>query len=223
MVLETIFPAVAALKNRKNSTKQALMPEILLVSALPAEQIRLSKEIFHTATLISGIGKVAATYALTRALQVTRPDLVLNVGSAGTLHFNPGDVLVCRNFVDRNLLGLELNDTPSRIENTVAETYCLPPSIISGREDYAFRAVCATGDSFVTTEAEACGDVVDMEAFAQAYVCKKFGVDFLSVKCVTDVVGKNSLRIWEERLADAQQTLEQFFEKYAHILAKNHI
>lgn len=198
------------------------MPEVLLITALPAEQIRLPQHLFRTSTLISGVGKVPSTYTLARVLQVTQPSLVLNVGSAGAVRFSPGDVLVCRDFVDRNLLGLEIEGVIAQIESTLPDLYSLPPSIISGQEDRELCPVCATGDSFVTTEEEACGDVVDMEAFAQAYVCRKAGVDFLSVKCVTDVVGQNSVGLWEERLADAQRTLEEYFEKYGHIIAANY-
>ena len=88
-------------------------------------------------------------------------------------------------------------------------------------EDRELCPVCATGDSFVTTEDQACGDVVDMEAFALAYVCQQADVDFLSVKCVTDVVGRNSVGLWEERIADARRTLQAFFERYGEVLASN--
>ena len=138
------------------------------------------------------------------------------------MRFAPGDVLVCRDFVDRNLLGLDIKGVSAYIESTVPDLYELPPSIISGQEDGELCPVCATGDSFVTSEADACGDVVDMEAFALAYVCRQYGVDFLSVKCVTDVVGQNSVGLWEERLAEARGTLHDYFERYGHILAANY-
>ena len=84
------------------------MPEILLVTALHEEQIRLPEGLFHTSTLVTGMGKVPCTYSLARVLQVARPRLVLNVGTVGTVRYSPGDVLVCRDFVDRNLLGIQL-------------------------------------------------------------------------------------------------------------------
>lgn len=199
------------------------MPEILLVTALHEEQIRLPEGLFHTSTLVTGMGKVPCTYSLARVLQVARPRLVLNVGTVGTVRYSPGDVLVCRDFVDRNLLGIQLPGVADHIESTVPDRYTLPPSVISGVEDRELCPVCATGDSFVTTEDQACGDVVDMEAFALAYVCQQADVDFLSVKCVTDVVGRNSVGLWEERIADARRTLQAFFERYGEVLASNFI
>ncbi len=198
------------------------MVDVLLVTALHTEQIRLPKHFFRASTLVVGVGKVPTTYNLTRVLQAMRPQLVLNVGSGGTVRFKPGDVLVCRDFVDRNLLGLDIEGVSAHIESTVDDMFALPPNIISGEINTELCPICATGDSFVTTEAEACGDVVDMEAFAMAYVCRQAGVDFLSVKCVTDVVGQNSVGLWEERIADARHTLETYFERYGHLLASNY-
>ena len=56
------------------------------------------------------------------------------------------------------------------------------------------------------------GDVIDMEAFAEALVCKKMNIPFVSVKYITDVVGKNSLKAWEDKLSDARKGLQRFFE-----------
>ena len=51
-----------------------------------------------------------------------------------------------------------------------------------------------------------------MEAFAEALVCKKMNLSFVSVKYVTDIVGKNSLKAWEDKLSDARKGLQRFFE-----------
>ena len=208
--------------NNKFPLTTMAKPQVLLITALQAEQIRLPESLFNTYTLVSGVGKVPTTYALTRVLQTLRPDLVLNVGSVGTVRLHVGDVLVCRDFVDRNLLGLNIEGVSDHIDNTVPDAYALPPSIISGNESAEICPVCATGDSFVTSEADACGDVVDMEAFALAYVCQRAGIDFLSVKCITDVVGQNSIGIWEERVEEARKTLENYLEKYGHVIASNY-
>jgi adenosylhomocysteine nucleosidase len=50
-----------------------------------------------------------------------------------------------------------------------------------------------------------------MEAYAQAYVCRERGVPFVSVKFFTDVIGQNSVKLWEEKLADARKGLAAFF------------
>lgn len=55
------------------------------------------------------------------------------------------------------------------------------------------------------------GDVVDMEAYAQAFVCRSKEIPFISVKYVTDIIGQNSVKHWEDKLADARQGLSHYF------------
>ena len=73
--------------------------------------------------------------------------------------------------------------------------------------------VCNTGDTFLTELSDVSGDVVDMEAYAQALVCRAKNVPFISVKYVTDIIGQNSVKHWEDKLADARKGLGEFFEK----------
>ena len=73
---------------------------------------------------------------------------------------------------------------------------------------YAIR-----GDTFLTELSDVSGDVVDMEAMPQALVCRAKNVPFISVKYVTDIIGQNSVKHWEDKLADARKGLGEFFEK----------
>ena len=59
------------------------------------------------------------------------------------------------------------------------------------------------GGYFLTELSDVSGDVVDMEAYAQALVCRAKNVPFISVKYVTDIIGQNSVKHWENKLADA--------------------
>ena len=56
------------------------------------------------------------------------------------------------------------------------------------------------------------GDVVDMEAFAQAWVCEKHSVPFVSIKCVTDIIGQNSVKHWEDKLTEAKEHLANYIK-----------
>ena len=158
--------------------------------------------------LRTGIGKVKSAYYLTDAIGRLQPDLVINMGTVGTVGHRVGDIFVCRRFVDRDMekvkgLGVEHEiDTIALLEE---KGYCL--------QWHAADGVCNTGDSFLTELAEVTGDVVDMEAYAQAWVCRAKGVPFVSVKYVTDVIGQNSVKHWEDKLADARRALEAFFEQ----------
>ena len=53
--------------------------------------------------------------------------------------------------------------------------------------------------------------MVDMEAYAQAFVCNSKEIPFISVKYVSDVIGQNSVKHWEDKLADARTGLSHFF------------
>ena len=50
-----------------------------------------------------------------------------------------------------------------------------------------------------------------MEAFAQAIVCKEYNIPFIAVKYVTDLIGQNSVKHWEGKLADARKELGEWF------------
>ena len=74
------------------------------------------------------------------------------------------------------------------------------------------EGVCNTGDTFLTELSDVKGDVVDMEAYAQAWVCRTKNTPFIAVKYVTDIIGQNSVKHWEDKLADARKGLGAFFE-----------
>lgn len=71
--------------------------------------------------------------------------------------------------------------------------------------------ICSTGDTFVTETTSLSGGFVDMETYAQAYVCKELSIPFLSVKYITDVVGENFVEHWENKLANAREVLSLWF------------
>ena len=50
-----------------------------------------------------------------------------------------------------------------------------------------------------------------IEAYAQAFVCRSKEIPFISVKYVTDIIGQNSVKHWEDKLADARQGLSHYF------------
>lgn len=78
---------------------------------------------------------------------------------------------------------------------------------------YEKLGICSTGNTFVTETASFRGDIVDMEAYAQAHVCGELNVPFLSVKYITDIIGENSGKHWEDKLAEARTGLATWFEE----------
>ncbi len=142
---------------------------------------------------------------MAEAIRQVEPDIVINMGTAGTIHHKVGDIFVCRHFIDRDmqkLAGLGLSyqlDTSALLEQ---KGFC---------KHWTESATCNTGDSFLTELTDIEGDVVDMEAYAQAFVCNSKEIPFISVKYVSDVIGQNSVKHWEDKLADARTGLSHFF------------
>src|SRR5690349_6566592 len=91
---------------------------VILVMALEVEAQGLFRA-RGVDVLFTGIGKVNATYALTRrAAEQARGQkpLVVNLGTAGSRRFQRGSVVGCRRFVQRDMdvtgLGFALGHTP---------------------------------------------------------------------------------------------------------------
>ncbi len=184
---------------------------ILLAVAFDKEVPRWAPQNADMQVVFTGVGKANAARSLTEAILKYRPEVVINVGTAGTACHAVGDILVCRHFIDRDLLPLSIRILEAELHSPVEGTPSLP-SLVEGRETQECFTL-STGDSFVTEVGGVEADAVDMEGFAEAQVCRHYGVPFVSVKYITDIVGQNSLTIWEEKLAQAQHDLTRYFEK----------
>ena len=167
----------------------------------------IGEEEVHIGYIRTGVGKVKSAYYVSEVLNQAKPDLVINVGTAGSIDCQVGDILVCRHFIDRDMqkladMGLEYEIDSSAL--LAEKEYCM---------HWAGEGICNTGDTFLTELSDVKGDVVDMEAFAQAFVCRVKNVPFIAVKYVTDIIGQNSVKHWEDKLADARKGLGEFFEQ----------
>ena len=187
------------------------MKTIFVTYAVQGEYIPLQSPGTDIVFIQTGIGKTKSAMLLTKNICERKPDLVLNIGTAGAVQHNVGDILVVNRFIDRDfeianlpgvtfeIDGMELLNNNADLKNWVSK--------------YEKLGTCSTGDTFVTEISDFQADVVDMEAFAQAFVCKEFGVPFLSVKFVSDVIGKNSVAEWESKLEVAREGLGKWFEE----------
>lgn len=183
----------------------SVMLKILVTYAVQGEFAEIKwpdVEVYYVRT---GIGKAKSAFRTSDAIGQVKPDIVINMGTAGTVNHQVGDVFVCRHFIDRDMqklsgLGLDYKlDTSALLES---RGLC---------QHWTESAICNTGDSFLTELTDIEGDVVDMEAFAQALVCDAKNIPFISVKYVSDVIGQNSVKHWEDKLADARAGLSHFF------------
>ena len=181
--------------------KLLLIMKILLVYAIPEEKIEINIPNAEVIYVETGMGKVNASMRLMRAICEYHPDMVINAGSAGTLNHKVGDIIVCNRFIDRDLRKVTIDGVISEIE---FEKFANFSNSIWG--------TCNTGDSFITEGNDIEGNVIDMEAYAEADVCREMGIPFVSVKYVTDIVGQNSSQEWFAKLADARAGLKHFFD-----------
>lgn len=193
--------------------KLLLIMKILFVYAIPEEKIEINIPNAEVIYVETGMGKVNAAMKTMRAICEYHPDMVINYGSAGTLNHNIGDIIVCNRFIDRDLQQVTLNGVVSEIVfGTDAARHVLTEQRLTERAKVLW-GTCNTGDSFITSGADIEGDVIDMESYAMADVCREMGIPFIAVKYVTDVVGQNSVESWQEKLADARKGLTDFFAK----------
>jgi len=180
--------------------------KILITYALDAERGNWQipgHDLFFCKT---GVGKVsAALHTYIQAFEL-HPDLVVAVGTAGTLHYQVGDIVVANRFVDRDLEKVSQLGVPFQLD--------FSDELASFSFKQNVDATVSTGDTFQEnaddSSAGEWADVFDMEAFGGAQACKMLGIPFVSVKYITDVIGQNSIKHWEEKLEDAKKGLEDF-------------
>jgi adenosylhomocysteine nucleosidase len=129
--------------------------------------------------LITGVGKVNATLALTTELCYLNHSYskVINYGSAGGNAALKGQLVGISAVIERDMdctpLGLPLYVSPGDEEQMI---------ICQTKHDSLF--VCGTGDSFSVPHINY--QVVEMEAYALAKVCQKFDVPFDCYKYISD-------------------------------------
>ena len=104
------------------------MLKILVTYAVQGEFVELKWPDIEPYYVRTGIGKVKSAFHLAEAIRQVQPDLVLNIGSAGTVNHQVGDIFVCRKFVDRDMqkmaeFGLECEIDSSALQNILL---CLP-------------------------------------------------------------------------------------------------
>ena len=153
----------------------------LFVAALKEETVGLNY-FYHV-----GVGKINATYNLIKLIHKHKPLKIINYGTAGSLKKELSGIVECTKFYQRDmdvrgLLDLKLGQTPFDNIN----------EIVNSEEGYS----CGSGDSFVNKKIEMDVDLVDMEAYALAKVCKLEGIDFRCFKYITDNANGNAPSDW---------------------------
>lgn len=194
---------------------------ILLAYALPDEFVDFEVRGCETKLLLTGVGKAYSAIRLTRALLELKPSLVINIGTAGTFNLHVGDIVSSTHFIDRDFYRLKLPGIEFEKAGSAGILNGKLPSLIDSKEVWNQRFTVSTGDDFVTDAESAEGDVVDMEAYAEALACEEQDVPFVSVKYVSDIVGQNSVEIWQDKLSAARKSLSRYFKTYLSSIARD--
>jgi len=177
--------------------------DLLIAIALPDEEQGVLRAAGHD-VLFTGVGKVNAAAALARRLAQRRhadrvPRLVVNFGTAGSRHFDTHALVGCDRFVQRDMdvspLGFPRGHTPYDDHGGELAFPAFFAQLPAGR--------CGTGDSFETGPVALACEVVDMEAYALAKVCRLEGIDFACAKYITDGADHAAAGDWQSNLPRA--------------------
>jgi adenosylhomocysteine nucleosidase len=180
--------------------------------ALPGE----SQGLFEKAKIpliYCGIGKINASLAATELILRDRPDHILNLGTAGSHVFSTHQLIECSSLVQRDMdlspLGFPRGQTPldpfpGKLE--LARVLEMLP-----------HGCCGTGDRFEVGPPELACDLVDMEAYAIAKVCKKLKVGFTALKYITDGSDDKAHHDWKENLKPASARLLQAYHEFIEV------
>lgn len=160
-------------------------------------------QVFYT-----GIGKINATITALKAIEQTRPSMIVNFGTVGAVCPEARGLVEIGRVVQRDMIA-----EPLAPRGHVP--FCERP-----HEYFSVKGThtCGTGDSFVTTKDPWLRDqgihVVDMELYAIAAVAHTHDLPWLSYKYVTDFTNEASGQEWHEKINHGERL---FLEKLSEL------
>lgn len=167
----------------------------LLVAALASELSAFPDALPGFDRLVTGPGKLQATYALTRALDATRYDEIVVVGTAGAIDPELGDGV--------HEVGSAFQHDVTDLDGIAGQHVSLPARVETGTAG----VLIATGDHFVE-DAEVTAVIrptgaalVDMETYAYIWVAGQFGVPIRVFRAVSDSAEDGALTDWRDTVA----------------------
>ena len=169
--------------------KRKLEIRMLILVAIE-EELKRSELPDHEIEYV-GVGKVNAVFNTLNAIEKYSPKQIVNFGTAGSLDENIKGLVEVSSFFQRDMdaspLGFKVGQTP--FEEDIEITF--------GREG----VTCGTGDKFVTSLPTLKTDIVDMEAYAIAKVCKLKNIDFRCFKFISDNADNEAKDDWVDNVS----------------------
>ena len=169
----------------------------LLIMALPEESQLVFENNGHK-PFYCGVGQTKAAFFTHKLITEQKIKHVINLGTAGSHRFKQGDLVECTSFIQRRANDFYPIKSPTLKTNPRTD---LP------------AAVCGTGDFIETAKPLVPCDVMDMEAYAMAFVCQQLKVDFTSIKYVSDSSDEHMVKHWQACLQDAATKLFNEYKK----------
>ena len=177
---------------------------ILIVSALKEEVESLSDDFEVTLT---GVGKINAAITLQTALLALQshnnlPHAVVNYGTAGKASDNVevGKMYEIGSFLQRDMI----------VEGFGAKKYQTPFEKNWLIKNGNGSLICGTGDNFWSPDDSNDFDVVDMEAYSLAVVCKKMNIPFRCFKFISD---SGDIDEWRQNVSNGAKIFESTMKK----------
>jgi adenosylhomocysteine nucleosidase len=184
------------------------MPRIVVLTALESE-LDAANAIGGVKVVYGGVGKINAAVATMAAILSAKPSLIVNYGTCGGITTDLCGLVEISHVLQRDMIAMPLaprGTTP----------FCTDEPILASGHG---SAVCATGDSFVISVdpwlISNKIDVVDMELFAMAHVCRRFGVAWRAFKYVTDSADESA---WEQWTTNCSKGSDLFWRRLNTIL-----
>ena len=118
---------------------------------------------------------------------------IINFGTAGGITVSSG-YYECKNFIQHDMncspLGFQVGETPFDSINNIS---------------FGEGLTCASGDSFVTNNISLNADIVDMEAYSIAKLCKRNNLEFLCFKYITDEADSTASSDWQTNVSNGEK------------------
>lgn len=166
-------------------------------------------ELARIPVFYSGIGKINAASKAAELIHKHGARFILNLGTAGSDRFPTHALVECSAVVQRDMdispLGVPVGETPMDPIGGRIDLDELFPDLPKG--------VCGTGDIFETGAPKVACDLVDMEAYAIAKVCRQNGVGFGAVKYITDGSDHNAFNDWQQNLIPGAKALLSVYRR----------
>ncbi|GAT72048.1 nucleoside phosphorylase [Microbacterium hydrocarbonoxydans] len=181
----------------------------LLVAALESELSAFPATLPGFDRLVTGPGKLQATYALTRALDANAYEEIVVVGTAGGI-----DPALEHRVHE---VGTAFQHDVTDLDGISGQHVSLPARVATGRDG----VLIATGDHFVD-DAEVTAvirptgaSLVDMETYAYIWVAGQFDVPIRVFRAVSDSAEDGALTDWRDAVARCSAQLRAFIlEEY---------